>query len=106
MSETEKMTPVTLYVPMTSWREVEGHLTTDPQGDLLLVIEGRARTLVDKYDGHDLSLLPLKTASDEHEDVALTDLWTTACRDRGLARQQAREKAEGTPFPAPKEATQ
>ena len=57
MSDSENMTPVTLYVPMSSWREVEGRLTTDPQGNLLLVIEGRARTPVDKYDGHDLSLL-------------------------------------------------
>lgn len=62
MSEPEKMTPVILCVPLVTSREVEGHLTRDPQGDLLLVIGGRARGVADKFDGHDLYLLDLVAA--------------------------------------------
>jgi hypothetical protein len=42
MSEPEKMTPVILCVPVTTSREVKGHLTKDSHGELLLVIGGRA----------------------------------------------------------------
>ena len=100
MSEPEKMTPVILYVPMATSREVEGHLTKDSDGKLVLVIGDRARGPGDKFEGHDLSFLDIDPTGDDLDDLALTDLWTNTCREAEYERREKRrEKEEGTPFP-------
>ena len=101
MSEPEKMTPVILYVPVASSREVEAHLTKDSHGKPLLVIGDRARRPGDKFEGYDLSFLDIYPAGDHPDDLVLTDLWTSGCRDAEYERRsKERSKREGTPFPA------